>query len=154
MIKLTELDLDDSHDVLFLYETRRHPDVDSMLFGSPPADWESHRRWLEAQHLKRRILFLIKCNDAPVGYCQMSLQDHPRTELGWVVAPSAQRQGFGTAAVKLLLDEARRRGFAEAELFVKAENAVAWRLYLKHGFHIVGEKDGAARIALVNDNDA
>ena len=84
----------------------------------------------------------------------MSLQDHPRTELGWVVAPSAQRQGFGTAAVKLLLDEARRRGFAEAEVFVKAENAVAWRLYLKHGFHIVGEKDGAARIALVNDNDA
>ncbi len=59
-----------------------------------------------------------------------------------LISKESQGRGYGSAAVKLLLDECRREGkYRTVEVCVKAENSVALHVYEKAGFRNLGAVD-------------
>jgi ribosomal-protein-alanine N-acetyltransferase len=58
------------------------------------------------------------------------------------VVPVARRHGVAVALLTRLLDEARRRGAAEAFLEVRVDNVAAQALYLREGFADIGRRRG------------
>lgn len=84
---------------------------------------------------------------------QPGLGDHV-ANCGYMVAPHARCQGIASAMCEHSLDEARRAGFTAMQFnFVVASNEVAVRLWLRHGFAIVGRVPGAFRHANLGSTD-
>lgn len=84
---------------------------------------------------------------------QSGLGDHV-ANAGYMVAPSARGQGIASALCEHSLEQARCAGFAAMQFnFVVASNAVAVRLWQRHGFQIVGRVPGAFRHAQLGLTD-
>jgi ribosomal protein S18 acetylase RimI-like enzyme len=83
------------------------------------------------------------------AYCvrpnQTGLGDHV-ANAGYMVAPEARGRGVASALCAHSLDVARAAGFQAMQFnFVAASNEVAIRLWLRHGFKIVGRVPAAFR---------
>jgi ribosomal protein S18 acetylase RimI-like enzyme len=83
------------------------------------------------------------------AYClrpnQAGLGDHV-ANAGYMVAPEARGRGVAGALCAHSLDVARAAGFRAMQFnFVAASNEVAIRLWLRHGFKIVGRVPAAFR---------
>ena len=83
-------------------------------------------------------VFVIENDDTVVGVALVrEFDDEP---LGYdlqqfMIDARYQGNGYGSAALGLILDELRREGrFDHVELCVKKEDAAAIRLYERHGF--------------------
>jgi GNAT superfamily N-acetyltransferase len=72
--------------------------------------------------------------DEPVGIGRVSVEREWCGITSVDVAPSAQRQGVGTAVMATLLDWARQQGAVASYLQVRAGNAAALRLYDALGY--------------------
>lgn len=84
---------------------------------------------------------------------QVGLGDHI-ANAGYMVAPSARGQGIASAMCEHSLDTARAAGFTAMQFnFVVSTNMTAVRLWLKHGFSIVGQVPGAFRHARLGPTD-
>jgi predicted acetyltransferase len=59
--------------------------------------------------------------------------------VGYDVRPSARGRGFGTAALRLVLPEARRRGIERLFLTADADNVPSVRIIEKNGGDLSGE---------------
>lgn len=81
------------------------------------------------------VALVREFTDEPIGY---DLQQ-------FMIDRRYQGRGYGSGALKLILDELRREGrFDRVEVCVKKEDAAAIRLYEKHGFVDSGYVDEAA----------
>jgi GNAT superfamily N-acetyltransferase len=84
---------------------------------------------------------------------QPGLGDHVANG-SYMVAPSARGQGVASAMCEHSLDQARRAGFTAMQFnCVVSTNAVAVRLWQRHGFQIVGQVPGAFRHAQLGATD-
>lgn len=54
------------------------------------------------------------------------------------VRPDQRSQGVGTELLKLIMDEARKRGYCRVELQVQEDNDPAWKFYESRGLHFTG----------------
>ena len=134
-IQLKPLDQTEEEDVIFVYDTRRHPKIIPFLFDKPPESLESHRAWLKANVPSKRLLFLIRVDGKPVGYCQAYNFDGNTVEVGFVVHPDYQGSGYGSTMVDMLVEEVKKRmPEKRMVLEVKASNLMAIGLYERHGF--------------------
>lgn len=144
-IRLEALDLGSEEDIEFLFITRCHPSVSQWLFGKSPPDLETHKAWLVANVPHQRLMYLLKLDDLPAGYCHaynVNLEEKS-LEAGFVIHPNFQGHGLGKAMVQLfyeLLSE-KYPGW-KVSLKVRVDNKVALGLYERHGFIRVGEVDG------------
>ena len=93
-------------------------------------------------------VFVIENDGAVVGVALV--RDFTDEPLGYdlqqfMIDRRYQGKGYGSAALGLILDELRREGrFDHVEVCVKKADAVAIRLYEKHGFVDSGYIDEAA----------
>lgn len=132
----------DDHDLFFLYDTRRNPEVSRNLLGEPPQNYTTHCRYIREASRKGKLFYLFETKGVRVGYGQISptytgkTRMHPALELGWVIAPEFQGKGHGKAAIDLLVAQAQ--SFADESVVIRLEvlesNAKARALYERAGF--------------------
>jgi GNAT superfamily N-acetyltransferase len=68
--------------------------------------------------------------------------DEQTPELTIAVVPSCRGKGYGAALLTALLDRARADGYPRISLSVEADSP-AVKLYERHGFETIAERDGA-----------
>jgi ribosomal-protein-alanine N-acetyltransferase len=114
--------------------------IERAVFGAQP--WSERTFWSELGQLDTRHYVVAVDGEQVVGYA--GLCDYP--DEAWVqtlaVAPSAQGRGLGALLLDELLAEAGRRRQRVVSLEVRAGNAVAQRLYERHGFARTGVRRG------------
>lgn len=83
--------------------------------------------------------------DAPVGAVTIFPSSHGAErfyEIGWMTVPELQGRGIASEAVRLILEDARRRRrFGVLHAFPPVANPASNRLCEKHGFALVEECD-------------
>ena len=115
--------------------------IEQELFSPEP--WSARLFWSELGQLDtRHYVVAVSEADAVVGYA--GLCDYPDEAFVQTMAVAAPAQGQGVGALLLtdLLDEAARRRQRVVSLEVRADNAVAQRLYARHGFTRSGVRRG------------
>lgn len=124
-------------EMVFLFETRRHPAVAQFLFGSPPLNMESHRAWVAVNIPEKRKMYVARLNGTMVGYCHAYgfEKEGPYVEVGFVVHPAWQGMGCGDRMVDLLVAEVKKMFPSRMVMLqVRSDNERAYRLYERKGF--------------------
>ena len=144
-ITLEYLNLQNEDMVLFLYETRRHPEISKYLLGSPPQDLESHKNWLKRNVPLKRVMCLLEVEGRHAGYCHAYNfeTDDGKVEVGFVIHPDYQGKGLSHFMVEDFVEKVNgimpeRR----IQLYVQVDNDRAVRLYQNHRFEMVSCRDG------------
>jgi ribosomal-protein-alanine N-acetyltransferase len=107
--------------------------IENELFGDEA--WSDAMFWSELAQRDTRLYLVEETDGAVTAYAGLcTYAPHEAYIQTIAVAPNAQRQGIGTALLKVLLDETRNRGVDHLDLEVRADNAAARRLYERHGF--------------------
>jgi RimJ/RimL family protein N-acetyltransferase len=88
--------------------------------------------------------FVLYRRDELVGYFFLWDFDQPAPVLGIGLADAWQGQGLGEPMLRLLIDEARSAGCDAIELTTVLKNELAFRLYRRIGFELLGEVDNVA----------
>lgn len=146
-VRLHAASAQNMYHVRFLFETRSHKAVAPFLSGQPPVCMDQHRQFLMKHLSKDREIFIIQDRTVLVGYCQLRLTGEEAGELGWVIHPDYQGNGYGRTAVGLLVEEAKRRGFARLHLYVKASNPRAFKIYSDFGFEVESQEGDVVRMS-------
>lgn len=125
--------------------------VDAALEGlARVADWphedtaDALRPLAEHPEHTGEGTFLVVRDGVVVGDCGWfgPPDEDGEVEIGYGVAPSARRQGVGTAAVELLLAWCAERGARSVRAEVLPGNAASLGLLARLGFADVGERAG------------
>jgi len=96
--------------------------------------WSEQTWWAELAGRPRRSYVVGEQGGAVVGYAGVDCGGEVADVMTVAVAPSAQGQGLGTVLMQWLTAQARRAGAEHLMLEVRADNAVAQRLYSTAGF--------------------
>jgi len=118
-------------------------EIERDLFGSE--QWSTSMFWSElAEHATRH--YLVGCDDEPAqevtGYAGLCLYGAEAYVQTLAVRRDRQGTGLGRALLVALLAEADRRRATSVALEVRADNAVAQRLYAAYDFEPVGLRRG------------
>jgi ribosomal-protein-alanine N-acetyltransferase len=116
--------------------------LEGDLFGAE--QWSTSMFWSElAERATRHYLVAYGQQDADVtgyaGLCTYGQEAYVQT---LAVRRDQQGTGIGRTLLQALLTEADRRGATSVALEVRADNAVAQRLYAEHAFAPVGRRRG------------
>lgn len=132
----------EDEDLQFLYQTRKHPDVDKMLSGTAPEDYLQHLNYIKRVQEEIRWIFVAVVDNIPVGYSQIYNVTREQLEVGFVIHPDFQGKGFGKEIVKSTITKALEF-FPDRKisLYVKKENIKAISIYHKLDFVDKGFKD-------------
>jgi ribosomal-protein-alanine N-acetyltransferase len=104
--------------------------------------WSDAMFWSELAERDTRWYVVAEDGGALVGYAGLCAYPDEAYVQTIAVAPRAQRRGIGTTLLRLLLEEADRRGERTVLLEVRADNEGAQRLYERFGFTRVGVRRG------------
>jgi len=127
---------------------------DTYSYAPDTSFEEARRLWTSAG--TRCFVALIN-GTCMAGYMlranQPGLGDHI-ANAGYMVSPRARGRGIAGMLCEHSMDEARRAGFTAMQFnYVVSTNDVAVRLWLKHGFAIVGRVPQAFRHAQLGPVD-
>jgi ribosomal-protein-alanine N-acetyltransferase len=120
-------------------DAERCAELEQLLF--PEDDpWTAPAFRSELAGMCNRYI-IARTAEGLVGYAGIALLGNdvePEAEIHTIgVDPACHRRGIGETLLRVLLDEAGRRG-GPVFLEVRTDNAAAIALYEKHGFHIIG----------------
>jgi len=104
--------------------------------------WSETMFWSELAERDTRTYMVATTDDDVVGYAGLCAYDDASYIQTIGVTAAHQRHGVGTALLIALLDEADKRGTAQVDLEVRADNNDAIRLYERHGFEQIGLRRG------------
>lgn len=96
--------------------------------------WSEQTWWAELAGRPRRSYVVGEQSGTLVGYAGVDCRGEVADVMTIAVARPAQGQGLGTVLMHWLIAEARRAGAEHLMLEVRADNAVAQRLYSNAGF--------------------
>ena len=96
--------------------------------------WSERTWWAELAGRPRRSYVVGERGGAVVGYAGVDCGGEVADVMTIGVAPDAQGQGLGAVLLGWLVAEARSAGAEHLMLEVRADNAVAQRLYSATGF--------------------
>ena len=126
-------------------ETMSYNEPWGGAIGFPPEKWEEwYRVWLEAPEERRFYRYLYDTDGKRfVGEAAWRYDEERKICLCSVIVHAKYRnQGFGTAALRLLCEAAKRRRI-DALYDDLAAGSPARALFLKEGFEVVCEKESA-----------
>jgi RimJ/RimL family protein N-acetyltransferase len=153
-IVLEPLNFQDEKAILFLYETRKHPEICKYLFGKPPQDIESHKNWLRSNIPSKRLMFILKCDDNCIGYCHAyNFDDVENTlEAGFVVHPDFQGKGFGHILIEKFFEEISKiMPNRRVQLYVQTSNERAIGIYQEYEFKMMSWSENVVIMERGND---
>lgn len=112
-------------------------------FGALRAHRELIRGAYERQLLGSNWMLVADVRGFPVGQLWVDLAQKPGVGVLWAfrVMPPFKGMGIGSRLLRAADWLLRAHGFAQAEVGVEHGNPGALRLYLRHGFEIVGEEE-------------
>jgi [ribosomal protein S18]-alanine N-acetyltransferase len=116
------------------------------LFGS--SAWSAEMFWSELAHPQSRWYLVARTDGAGtgggalVGYAGVKVTDREADIQTMAVASAAQGRGLGATLLTALLDRATEQGARRVTLEVRADNARAIALYLRHGFARIAVRRG------------
>jgi ribosomal-protein-alanine N-acetyltransferase len=96
--------------------------------------WSEQTWWAELAGRPRRCYVVGDHGGTVVGYAGIDSGGEVADVMTIAVAPAARGQGLGTALMRWLIAQARHGGAEYLMLEVRADNAVAQRLYRAAGF--------------------
>jgi RimJ/RimL family protein N-acetyltransferase len=123
-------------EIQFLYDTRTHPEVNSSLYGSPPANFEQHRNYLaKVQGISRWIYVAYSHSQEKIGYSQIYDVKESQLEVGFAIHPLFQGKGYGSEIVSATVAQAKKE-FRNRKIIlsVLTTNHRAIHIYKKLGF--------------------
>jgi len=106
--------------------------IEPMLFADDA--WSEQSWWAELAGRPRRSYVVAERSGTVVGYAGVDCGGEVADVMTIAVTPAAQGQGLGAILLHWLIAEARRAGAEHLMLEVRADNAVAQRLYSATGF--------------------
>jgi len=106
--------------------------IEPALFADDA--WSQGSWWAELAARPRRSYVVGEQSGTVVGYAGVDCGGVVADVMTIAVAPAAQGQGLGAVLLHWLIAEARRAGAEHLMLEVRADNAVAQRLYSATGF--------------------
>ena len=116
---------------------------ESRMFSfceAPPL--EQFRQFVEGTIRNDEPQFVAVSGGAVIGWCDILIKPRPAQRhsgvLGLGVLSAHRRQGIGTALLEATIGAARKKGLTRIELYVRADNENARRLYEKFGFAAEG----------------
>ena len=130
-----------AEDAEFLYRLMNDPAVLERLNEVPTEreDWAGAiGEWARDEDEED---YIVLCGDAPAGWLGVNgLQGGNGCAYLKMAAflPEYQGRGYGTFAVRAVLDGLKERGFGKVILFTDRDNEMAQACYRKCGFRIVG----------------
>lgn len=135
-IELSPIDLADDGDAMFLFVTRSNSEICKCLLQPPPEDYKTHRAWLSANVPGKRLMFILRADGQRVGYCHAyDFVGKDTVEVGFVIHPDHQRQGYGTKMVEMLIERLNLlMPQRKIVLFMREGNSGAARFYERAGF--------------------
>ena len=148
MLRLQRINPFNTVELLFMYETRFHPEVVKTLISAEKPNYDKHVEYLRRKDQSGHLFFICYGDLLPVGYCQCFSIRENVWELGWVVHPNHQGKGFGVTSVNLLVKEVLNMGGHIAELIVMKCNSKAFSIYQKSGFKILEDCGDSWRMSL------
>jgi RimJ/RimL family protein N-acetyltransferase len=128
-----KLDIANENEVTFMYNARTNSSVSQWLNTKGPNSYEDHKNYLK-NIPKNKSFYICYADNDPVGYFQITKTDELTCELGWVIHPDYQGQGYGTMSVLSAINTATLSGFKCLTLNVLKNNLKAIKLYEKYGF--------------------
>lgn len=106
---------------------------------SPLSDKDVERYFQSILTSKGALHFMIEVNGETIGHISLSKSDDDWWETQIVIGTEdAQGKGFGTEAIRLLIEVAHSRNINNIYLNVRPENTKATKAYEKAGFKQVG----------------
>jgi ribosomal-protein-alanine N-acetyltransferase len=106
--------------------------LEPELFADDP--WSEQTWWAELAARPRRCYVVSERSGNVVGYAGINCGGEVADVMTIAVAVLARGQGLGATLMQWLITEARRSGAEYLMLEVRADNAVAQRLYAASGF--------------------
>jgi len=106
--------------------------LEPVLFADDA--WSERIWWTELAGRPRRSYVVAEHSGTVVGYAGVDCGGEVADVMTIAVAPAAQGQGLGAVLMHWLIAQARRAGAEHLMLEVRADNAVAQRLYSTTGF--------------------
>jgi ribosomal-protein-alanine N-acetyltransferase len=116
-------------------------ELEHALFGEEAWSLQMLEGELAEQPASRHYL-VAQDNGAIAGYAGLLAAGTQADVLTLAVAADRWGRGIGSALLEALLAEAARRGCTEVFLEVRADNARAQALYLRHDFTQIGIRRG------------
>ncbi len=109
------------------------------------AEWYS--KWLEVPEYKRYYRYLYEADiDSFVGEIAYHFDEKRKIHICDVIVLSEYRnRGFGTAGIELICKAAKGNGISALYDDIASDNP-SYKLFLKNGFEIVCENDGAITV--------
>lgn len=133
----------------------------TVYIGGPETEAQvvaRHERYLRLLEEGEARPFVIVDGTTPVGaicYWKTTWRDEDVLEAGWFIVPEAQGRGVASAALTLLIDDART--FAEGRRLLVAfpdqANAPSNALCRKAGFTLAGQRTEDYRGAMLDMNE-
>ncbi|HEY5584535.1 MAG TPA: GNAT family N-acetyltransferase [Ruminiclostridium sp.] len=113
--------------------------ANSAAMGEEFATKRIHRKVQIYNSSEDLRFFVCYNNGTPVGNCELFIKDNVAKIEDFDILEKYQRNGFGTAVLKHLLQQAEQLG-AEIAYVVTDSEDTAQDMYVKCGFTLIGEK--------------
>ncbi|MFJ6427059.1 MULTISPECIES: GNAT family N-acetyltransferase [Microbacterium] len=135
-----------SENDLGLLHAANTPEMTAHINGPESVDQiiERHARYLRLVASGEARMFVIEDEGAralgSIGYWHIEWREEPALETGWFVLPEAQGRGAASAALALLIDDARahREGRRFLTAFPGVENPASNGVCRRNGFTLAG----------------
>ncbi len=121
--------------------------LDALSTGAHETFW----RWRVESLRQDGAIWVAAESGSIVGFCTTSLSDEPdaaadTVEVGWLyVSPDRLGEGVGSGLLAQAISSAADQGFAEATLWVYADNERARRFYENAGWQLDGSEQRKQR---------
>jgi RimJ/RimL family protein N-acetyltransferase len=137
--ELVELRAMADGDEAVLYRVAADLDSWEQRTASPPAPLTlaTYRERVRSSAVAGEVAFVVTVGDVPIGTVQLFHEDSlaRHAEVGIALLPDARGKGYGTDALRLIIDFGFcRRNLRRLYLSVLASNAAAIASYRKAGF--------------------
>lgn len=133
-------------DAKLLWGWANDPDVRRASLTAAPIGWEHHEAWLETKLAAPETrIWLLEHDGEPVGQVRYDRAGDV-AEIGYSVAATSRRHGFGTAILEQSAPRAcRELGVAQLVGLVREGNEASCRAFARAGFTAAGlERRGDA----------
>lgn len=131
--KATDADFD------FYYKIRNIPEVYQGFYTQgKPLTLVEHTNWWYSRNRDHRK-FIIELDGVPIGILNIGQLDYWSPEIGYALLPDFWGQGYGTEAVKTVLNWLKSRGYGYCHTTVLKTNGRSLNLLRALGFGILGD---------------